>query len=59
VDQTLEKFVMQLNSPSFECEPKVFTFAGFNNVAFGCVNDKFHTVTQEYADTTQHKLSLA
>jgi hypothetical protein len=50
---------MQLNASSFECEFKEFACSGFNNVAFGCVNDKFHTVTQEYADTTQYKLSLA
>ena len=48
---------MPLNASSFKCEPKEFAFTGFNDVAFGRINDQFQTVTQEPADTTQHTLA--
>jgi hypothetical protein len=43
---------MPLNASSLECESKEFAFTGLNDVAFGCINDQFQTVTQESADTT-------
>jgi hypothetical protein len=43
---------MPLNASSVECESKEFTFTGFNDVAFGRVNDQFQAVAQESADTT-------
>ena len=48
---------MPLNASSLECESKEFAFTGFNDVAFGRINDQFQTVTQEPADTTQHTLA--
>jgi hypothetical protein len=48
---------MPLNASSVECESKKFAFTGFNNVAFGCINDQFQTVTQEPANSTQHTLA--
>jgi hypothetical protein len=45
---------MPLNASSVECEPKEFAFTGFNDVAFGRINDQFQAVAQESADTTRH-----
>ena len=45
---------MPLNATCLEGESKEFAFAGFNDVAFGCVNSQFQTVTQESADTIEH-----
>jgi hypothetical protein len=43
---------MPLNASSLECESKKFAFTGFNDVAFGRINDQFQAVAQESADTT-------
>jgi hypothetical protein len=43
---------MPLNTSSVECESKKFAFTGFNDVAFGRINDQFQAVAQESADTT-------
>jgi len=40
-----------LNAACLEGESKEFAFTGFNDVAFGCINDQFQTITQESADT--------
>ncbi len=48
---------MPLNASFLECESKEFAFTGFNDVAFGRINDQFQTVTQKPADTTQDTLA--
>lgn len=42
---------MPLNATFFERESKEFAFIGFNDVAFGRINDQFQEVAQESADT--------
>ena len=42
---------MPLNATSLERESKELAFTGFNDVAFGRVNDQFQAVAQVSADT--------
>jgi hypothetical protein len=42
---------MPLNAASLEGESKEFAFTGFNDMAFGRVNDQFQAVAQVSADT--------
>ena len=42
---------MPLNAASLERESKEFALTGFNDMAFGRVNDQFQAVAQVSADT--------
>ena len=48
---------MPLNATFLERKSKEFTFMGFNDVAFGRVNDQFQAVAQEPADTIKDTLA--
>ena len=50
-------FRVPLNASSSECKSKELTFAGFNDVAFGRIDDQFEAVLQELTYAVEHSLA--
>jgi len=48
---------MPLNASSLESKSQEFTFVGFNDMAFGRVNDQFKALLQVPADAVEYAVS--